>query len=366
MAYLIKGITILLVLGLQVQGDTVAPLGVMGLLLLCACWIVREKYYRNPRLIILEYALIIALAILEPATLILMAALVFDLAARGYYWPLILLVPPGLFFLAGIEIGVYLLIIVLCGLCGNLRHTLDRREESFRKVYDQERQSRYSLEEAKFRLMTSARDVAHLAEIKERNRIAREIHDSLGHNLTGILLQLQVVVKTLDRDENKARELLDASVISLAESVNLLRETVYNIRPREKLGLEYFEKVISNFRFCPVDFQHSGDISSLSPRHTEIISSLLKEALTNASRYSRATRVEIRLEVRSNIVRLYFKDNGVGCGKVQEGLGISGMKERVRNAGGSITINSTDGFMIVGILPREDKAGGEASAGSYR
>jgi len=366
MAYLFKAISILLVLILQVQGDTVAPLGVMGLLLLSAIWIIREKYLQRPAIMAAEYVLVIALSFLQPVFLLLTPVLAFDLAARGLYWQIALLLPAGVYFISGVELSFFVLVLALCALCGHLRHTLDKKEQSFREVYDMERRNRYSLEEAKVRLMNSAREAAHLAEIRERNRIARDIHDSLGHSLAGILLQLQVAVKTLDRDEEKARELLQASVTGLAESVNLLRDTVHNIRPREKLGLEYFQNVIGNFNFCQVDFQHSGDISCISPDHTEIISALLKEALTNASRYSQATKMEVSLEVRSSIVRLFIRDNGVGCKAIKEGMGISGMKERVRNAGGTISINPENGFTIVCVLPREDSAGGEVIASINR
>ena len=354
-----------MVLSLQVTGAAVVPLGVMGLLALTALWVFREKYVNSALLIGIEFALIFTLAFLSPINLILAAVLAFDLAARGSYMYIPLLLFGGIYHLAGEPLGVYAVVLVLSSFSGYLRHTLVQKEASFRDVYDRERQIRYSLEEAKARLMTSAREAAHLAEIKERNRIAREVHDHIGHSLAGILLQLQVAVKTLDRDDQKARELLGKSVTGLADSLNLLRDTVHNIKPREELGLDYLEKVIGNFQFCPVDFQHSGDVSSLSANHTEIISTILKEALTNASRYSRATNVEVRLEIRTNIVRLFFRDNGVGCSKIIEGLGISGMKDRVRNAGGTIAFNSDDGFMIVCVLPREGSQGGIINEGSH-
>jgi signal transduction histidine kinase len=354
LGYVIKGIVMLLVLILQVLGEPVGSLGVMGLVVITALWIYREKYANSPFLITLEFALIIALSYLNPVILVLCTVLAFDLAAQGRYMFVPLLLTAGVYHVAGEQLGAYAVLLAFSAFSGHLRHTLIKNEESFRGVNDRERQIRYSLEDAKTRLMTAAREAAHLAEIRERNRIAREIHDHIGHNLAGILLQLQVAVKTLDRDQEKARELLDKSVTGLAGSLNLLRDTVHNIMPREVLGLDYLTKVIDNFQFCPVDFQHSGDISSLSAGHTEIISTILKEALTNVSRYSQATKVQVMIEVRTKIVRVFFKDNGIGCEKIREGLGISGMKERVRNFGGTITINPRDGFMIVCVLPRDE------------
>jgi len=358
MGYVTKGIAILIVLSLQVLGETAGPLGVIGLLALTALWIYREKYNDLSLLFGLEFVLVFFLAFLSPIALILCTVLAFDLAARGRYVFLPLLLSAGFYHIAGEQLGVYVVLLSFSAFSGYMRHTLFKKEESFRVVYDRERRNRYSLEEAKARLMTSAREAAHLAEIKERNRIAREIHDHIGHSLAGILLQLQVAVKTLDRDEDKARGLLSKSVTGLADSLDLLRDTVHNIRPREVMGLDYLNKVIDNFQFCPVDFQYSGDVSSISANNTEIISTILKEGLTNASRYSKATKVDVKVEVRLNIVRLYLKDNGIGCNKIIEGMGVSGMKERVRNAGGTITFHSMGGFMIVCVLPREESEGG--------
>ncbi len=364
MGHNIKVVSVLLLIGFQVVGDSVTPLGVMGLVLLVALWIFREKYHNRLPSIAVEGAIILALAFNHPAAFILCGVLAFDLATRGQYWLVPLLLPGGIYFLKGQYLVFYIVLLALCALCGYLRHILEQRELSFQEVYDAQRRNRYSLEAAKVRLLNSAREAAHLAEIKERNRIAREIHDSLGHSLAGILLQLQAAVKTLDRDEKKAREMLTTSVAGLAESVNLLRDTVHNIRPQEQLGLEHFQGIIQSFHFCPVDFQHTGDLSSLSASHIQILSAILKEALTNASRHSQATQVDVNLEVRDKIIRLYIKDNGVGCGRVQEGMGISGMRERVRNAGGTISLGTDNGFRIVAVLPR-DEGGGEVFASDH-
>ena len=357
MGYMLKVIAIILAAGLQAAGGAVAPLGVLGLVLLAALWIFREKYCKRPVLMVLEYGLIFALAFIGPSGLILFGVLAFDLAGGGLYWQALLLLPAGLYHLQGRELGAYALLLALCAFSGYLSHTLKTREKSFRQVYDRERKNRYALEEAKAQLLASTREAARLAEIQERNRIAREIHDHLGHSLAGILLQLQAAVKTLERDEDRAKELFNKSVTGLADSLNLLRDTVYNIRPREQLGAEYFQQIIDDFQFCTVEFTTRGNIAGLTAAQTEALASIVKEALTNAARHSRAAQVEIGLEVRKNIVRLYYRDNGVGCAKIQEGMGLSGMRERARSAGGTISFNPEAGFQIVCVLPREDRLG---------
>lgn len=354
MGYVIKALCLLFVLALRAAGGDVAPPELAGLLLLIASYIFREKYANRLLLLVAEALPVLLLSLADPIYLALFGITAYDLAARGLHLWAALLAPAGIVFLDSAWAAAFLLLLAVSGCAGYLHRQLQAKESSFREAYDRERQTRYALETTKARLLNSLRETAHLAEIRERNRIAREIHDSLGHNLAGILLQLQAAAKVREKDGEKARELLQQSINGLAASVELLRDTVHNIKPREQAGLAYFEKIIENYRFCPVSFTHSGDFAALSPSQEEILSSILKEALTNAARHSGADLVEIRLEIRERIIRLYIKDNGVGCAKVREGLGISGMKERVCNAGGHITITPDGGFMIVCILPREE------------
>lgn len=363
MSYLLKAASLFLVIGFQIAGEAVTPLGVMGLVFLAALWVYREKYNNYLPLLALEEAIILALALVHPAALILCGVLAFDLAARNLPTPAFFLLPGGIYFLQGEHLVFYVMLLALCLLAGHLQRILAEKEVSFHEVFDRERRQRYSLEEAKIRLTHTAQEAARFAEIRERNRIAREIHDSIGHSLAGILLRLQAAIKTLDRDEARAKQLLQDSVKGLADSVSLLRDTIYNIRPPERLGLEHFQGIIREFSFCPVDFQPVGDLSLLSADHVQILTAILKEAFTNASRHSQATQIEVQLEIRKNIVRLCIRDNGQGCLKIKEGMGIAGMKERVRNVGGTITISSDQGFIIVCILPREGTIGGDLDAG---
>ena len=336
----------------------------MGLLLVVASYIYREKYANLAWLPAVEALLVLLLCRADPIYLALYGITAFDLAARGLHFGVIALVPAGFIFFTSPWSAAYLLLLSVSGCAGFLQRVLAEKEILYQQAYDRERQTRYALEETKARLLHSARKTAHLAETRERNRIAREIHDSVGHNLAGILLLLQATAKVQDKDPLKAQGMLQQAVTGLAGAVELLRDTVHNIKPTEQPGLSYFEEIIGNYHFCPVIFRPGGDFTALTPHQVEILSSILKEALTNAARHSGADRVEVHLEIRKKIIRLYIKDNGVGCEKIREGLGISGMKERVRNAGGQITITPAGGFMIVCVLPREEREEGDERAGA--
>jgi signal transduction histidine kinase len=231
--------------------------------------------------------------------------------------------------------------------------SFEENEISSRKALDDERKLRYELEQFKTKLLNSSKEAAYLAEVKERNRIAREIHDNIGHKLTGILIQLQAAVKIFDRDNGKTKAILATCISTLSDTVNLIRDTVHNIKPNEKLGVEYIKNIIKNFSFCTVNFKFTGDFGKLSANKLEIVGTNIKEALTNAAKYSKATEVNIAIDINEQYTRLYIKDNGTGSIKIKEGLGLSGMRERVQNVGGTLAVSGENGFMIVCIIPEK-------------
>lgn len=359
MSYALKILLLIWVAVSLAYGESLSLPEFAGLLLLTAAYVFRTRYRNSLLLMGGEGVLVLAMSGINPLYLVFLGITAHDLAGRKLTPLALLLILPGGYFLDHQWLLGYVLFLAVCTYAGIRQQQLDEARSTYQKAYDQERKNRYMLEETKNKLLQAAGETAHLAEIRERNRIAREIHDSIGHDLAGNLLQLQAAEKVMDRDPVKTRELIRKTVTGLAGSVELLRSTVHNIRPRQVLGWSHFEKIIDNFQFCPVEFQHQGDFSLMTAHQVEILTSIIKESLTNTARHSDATSMTVALEVREKIIRLFIQDNGSGCGAVREGMGISGMRERVHHAGGSFSVNPRDGFTIVCILPREEERGGD-------
>lgn len=338
-------------------GSSVTFYEVVAVLILAALNTYREKYMNSVYIILVEMVVIFFALGLNPYFIALYGITVYDMVYKRLYIGFVPVFIIGFSFLSGQNLVEYILLIGLSSLFAYASRELSEKEKSFKKSYDTERRYRYELESAKARLINSSMEAAHIAEIRERNRIAREIHDSIGHNIAGILLQLQAAYKVHSRDEKKSMELLDKSIEGLRSSLDLLRDTVHNLKPRERVGIEYIERLVKNFTFCETSFKYTGDFNSLPSNHVEIISTTIKEALTNTSKYSSATMVQIQIDVNDIFTRLYIKDNGKGSENIKEGLGISGMRERIKNIGGSLSIDSHKGFMIVCIIPREHRRG---------
>lgn len=234
---------------------------------------------------------------------------------------------------------------------GSLYQEVKQKEDDFLLLYDQERQHRYKLQRTQNELLLANENIVSITELNERNRIARSIHDNLGHKLVRVNMILQAAQAVKDKNPVKSDDLTHRAINELTESVNLLRDTVHDLKPNKDVGLKSFENIIKNYTFCKVVYETSGNLNQIKSGHLAVLSQSLKEALTNSSRYSKATLINVQLDVTVKYVRLCVGDNGHGSTSFNEGLGITGMRDRISNLGGTLTINREKGFEIIMFLP---------------
>ncbi len=254
-------------------------------------------------------------------------------AAFAFYWPFALL-------------GLWLPVI------GLLEDRWALAEaELLRRAYD-DRGALYRLEENRAQAEREMRNAARYAELSERTRIAQEIHDHVGHEISGALIALQTAMRLYEKGDTRAGELLSQSVWRLETASEHLRETVHNLKPARVTGPDTMLELCDAFTFCPVHFERAGELGGTA--RWELLEANLKEALTNVSRHSNATEVSVRLDGNERYIRLTVSDNGtVQVRAPQGGIGITGMRERVRSAGGTFSLKTDGGFTLVTILPKE-------------
>ena len=199
------------------------------------------------------------------------------------------------------------------------------------------------------RLYQETRDIAVL---EERNRMAREIHDSLAQGFTGVVLQLEAAEQALDNDANQVQYHLNKARELARESLNDARRSVWALRPQalEQLPLiEAIDQQINQFTQdsgIKVDFSISGNKRTLSADIENSLLRIFQESLTNVKKHAEASRVEVILSFEDNVVGLRVRDNGVGFDSdipTQSGFGLISMRERAKLIGGSIEVSSTSG-----------------------
>lgn len=189
-----------------------------------------------------------------------------------------------------------------------------------------------------------------LAIAEERNRIARDIHDNVGHILGRSILQV-TALSLAPRDEAQ-RQALYALRDSLSSGMNAVRRSVHNTAQDAVYLDQEIRGIVEGFTFCPVSYSNQC-VHDLALNKKYVLIAAIKEALSNVMRHSNATRVEIRLSEAAGAHVLLISDNGSLRRAASGGLGLSAMEERVRGLGGSLHIAADKGFRILIRLPME-------------
>lgn len=226
----------------------------------------------------------------------------------------------------------------------------------YRQEADRERRDRYELENLKAELLLANVQVARTAELSERNRIAQNLHDHVGHELTGTILALQAFEQLWKEGNPQANELFSQVQQRISDSALHLRETVHDLTPVKAIGIGRLEKICREFTACPVNLKIDGDTSKVPVYLWSVLEPCLKEALTNVARHAQANQVNVSLDVSAYIVRLYIHNDGIGGVPDGRGTGLRNLRQRARAVGGSVSTSVVkDAFQLVCVLPiRQD------------
>jgi two-component system NarL family sensor kinase len=243
----------------------------------------------------------------------------------------------------------------LAGLLYYMHHSTEEKQE-IQKVYDQLRKKHYELEEARAHLIRYAQQVEQLAQLEERNRISRDLHDNLGHQLIRVKMMMDAIIEITPSQPAKALKMVEQVRDQLASSMDNLRSTVRRIKPSSQNQHYSLPKLIEDFALTcgvKVEFQLLGLPHSLLPSEEYILYRNAQEAMTNAVRHGKATQVWITLEIENDQIKFLVRNNGsLSDLSPQRGLGLEGMEERVQWVGGSIEVQCAEQFSVLTLLPR--------------
>lgn len=211
----------------------------------------------------------------------------------------------------------------------------------------------------------------HMAEVRERNRLAREIHDTLGHTLTGIIMGADAVLALFDPAPEEAKRRVQVIAQSARDGLNDVRRSIKALRPDalEKASMEEaLERLVSSFHqttSAEIRYEQLAGPLVLASDEEDTLYRVIQESMTNAVRHGHATEIHVRLTRREDLLTIEVRDNGLGCGTdaVQEGFGLRHMRERLGLLGGSLTCGNRAeedgqrGFYIVVSLPVREREG---------
>ena len=259
-------------------------------------------------------------------------------------------------FLVGVREGVLCAVFMLLAvlLCYR-RIAFEDKDSELKQTRDHGVENSLVLLERNKRLIEQQNNEINMATLKERNRIAREIHDSVGHVLSRSLLQLGAVMAVTKNDEKMTellqpvRESMDLALDSIRKSVHDLRDDSIDLKTAAEDILKPLEKSYTLKRQYDFSDRVDKDIKLC-------ILAVLKEAVTNTMRHSDADMISVSITEHPAFMQIIIDDNGKQkSAPDSEGMGLSNMRERVRMLGGIINITSEQGFRIFITLPKKEK-----------
>ena len=213
------------------------------------------------------------------------------------------------------------------------------------------------LKNANDQLEKYAKITEHMGETRERNRLAREIHDTLGHTLTGLSVGIDACIATVELAPDATKKQLENLSEVARNGLLEIRKSVSELKPDaiERLNLDSaITKMITDMKsITDVEIYFDCRIEQLKFDEDEemAIYRVIQESLTNAVRHGKAKKIWIVMDKADSMVKLEIKDNGIGCENIVSGFGTKHIAERIKMLGGSVEFSSDKGFCVRAEIP---------------
>lgn len=219
-------------------------------------------------------------------------------------------------------------------------------------------------------LDTYSRDIELLSAKEERSSIARDLHDTLGHDLTGLIMQLELANYNLESDEKTGRQYLEESIESARSSLTKVRAIVDTLKNQEKLVFtnQSLQELVGEYEHrtgIKVELKVHHE-EAISPDYLLILYWIIQEGLTNVAKHSQSDKVhvtithtkdELLFEIEDSSKSLLHRFSSRKETKVVKGNGLKGMEERLLPVDGAVTFTrysgSYKGFLVKGRIPKK-------------
>ncbi|NJN19104.1 MAG: sensor histidine kinase [Oscillochloris sp.] len=251
------------------------------------------------------------------------------------------------FILAFTLIGFRLIIL---GMVGIIVNQLVRVQRTQAKALHE---ANVHLRDANAHLRDYATTREHLIASQERNRLAREMHDTLADSLAAVMVQLEAVKVIWDMQPDRAKQLVDESAETVRGGLQETRRALQALRAETLESIGFIESIhelatTTQARYgISVSIDANGDSTWLSSEQEHIIYRIVQESLLNSMTHAQAQHIHILLDVKNDTLKVSVRDDGVGfepgTSNPQEHFGIQGMRERAAIIGADLDIISQIG-----------------------
>lgn len=218
------------------------------------------------------------------------------------------------------------------------------------------------LEQAYKKLIENSAVAQKLSVEQERTRMAREIHDTLAHTLTTLIVQLEACKKLASMDPSRLPVELEKAQELSRSGFNDIKHTIKALRPPAMEEKSFFASITSIINETMENTKVNIILNNFLTEDTKLSSQvevamfrIIQESITNSIRHGEASEIEIAINMDDNMLQLCIVDNGIGCSNIKKGYGMQGIRERIESLNGSVAFLSSQGkgFKTMVSIPYE-------------
>lgn len=227
-----------------------------------------------------------------------------------------------------------------------VKYEIRQREKLSTTMYELKVKTKL-LENTYMKLKETSKELEEMTILKERNTIAREIHDTVGHTLTTVLLEMEAGERLMKTNMDLATDKIKLAKGQVRKGLSDIRESVNTLKEGRKI-LEF----VPSIKLLISETTQNGDVfiydeiselPRLTDQQEKVLYRALQEGLTNGIKHGKSTAFVFKLKYENSYVKFFLQDNGEGTDKIIRGFGLTAMEQRVRESGGVLTIRSNPG-----------------------
>lgn len=218
------------------------------------------------------------------------------------------------------------------------------------------------LEQAYKKLIENTAVAQRFSVEQERTRVAREIHDTLAHTLTTLIVQLEACKKLASIDPSRLQTELEKAQELSRSGFNDIKHSIKALRPQVMDEKSFFDSIIYIINETMENTNVNITLNNLLSKDIKLPSQIevaifrvIQESITNAIRHGQCDEIKIHIKKDHNIIELCIIDKGKGCTDIKKGYGMQGIQERIENLNGSVEFSSSynKGFKTIVSIPCE-------------
>lgn len=243
----------------------------------------------------------------------------------------------------------YMTAIIVLGLISSIIKEEHHKKLKAEDLYHMLRKSEDTLIKTNQELEVYANSIKELSILQERNRISRDIHDSVGHSLSTIIIQLGAIEKIAKVDGDTATSMASNLRDFAKNGLEEIRKALKELKPREfkeyeaLIAIEGLIKDFSKLTGINVKLGFSKNKWPLDEEMSLVLYRIVQEFLSNSAKHGKATKINIFMHFSDDDLIITMQDNGIGTNKINMGMGLTSLSERVGELGGKVSFESQEG-----------------------